>query len=203
MEREEAINKLKKLVGKNLHDLAIKFDVTVVTKNKKVNKGWAGHVCERYLNLPINSSQSPDFGNWELKSIPLKYKKNNQLTFKETMAITMIDPVNVKKNDFENSHLLTKLKKFVCVARTVGKDFSEPTYIRDVVAFDLKGEIYQSVKEDYDIVRECLLDNKRGFEKLTGKMGKFIQPRTKGPGHGSISRAFYARTLFLSKFIKL
>ena len=80
------------------------------------------------------------------------------------MAITMIDPVHAKRNDFENSHLITKLKKFVCVARTVGKDFSEPTYIHDVVAFDLKGEIYQSVKEDYDIVRECLLDNRRGLK---------------------------------------
>ena len=38
MEREEAINKLKNLVGKNLHDLAIKFDVTVVAKNKKLIK---------------------------------------------------------------------------------------------------------------------------------------------------------------------
>jgi hypothetical protein len=34
-------------------------------------------------------------------------------------------------------------------------------------------------------------------------MGKYIQPRTKGAGHGSTSRAFYARPLFLKQFIKL
>jgi hypothetical protein len=35
------------------------------------------------------------------------------------------------------------------------------------------------------------------------KMGQYVQPRTKGAGHGSISRAFYARPLFLSKFMEL
>jgi len=30
-----------------------------------------------------------------------------------------------------------------------------------------------------------------------------IQPRTKGAGHGSTSRAFYARPKFLKEFIKI
>ena len=89
MERAEAVKKLKKLVGKELHDLAKKYNVTVY-KNGKVNKGWAGHVFERYLELPINSAQSPNFGSWELKSIPLKKLKNGNLTIKETMAITSV-----------------------------------------------------------------------------------------------------------------
>ena len=33
----------------------------------------------------------------------------------------------------------------------------------------------------------------KGFSSLTGKDGKWIQARTKGAGHGSTSRAFYAR----------
>jgi len=69
------------------------------------------HIFERYLELPINSAQSPNFGFWELKSIPLKYKKNGELTFKETMAITLIDPVNVCQKEFEDSHLLAKQNK--------------------------------------------------------------------------------------------
>jgi hypothetical protein len=48
-----------------------------------------------------------------------------------------------------------------------------------------------------------LLDPQQGFETLTGRMGKFIQPRTKGAGHGSTSRAFYARPLFLKQFISI
>ncbi|KUJ96436.1 MAG: mismatch repair protein MutH [Desulfonauticus sp.] len=201
MERQEAIEKLKKLIGKELHSLAEELGVRVYSEQGKVNKGWAGHVLERYLELPLNSSRSPNFGSWELKSIPLKYKKDGNLIFKETMAITMIDPVNVLQKEFEDSHLLNKLKKIVVVARTVGKSVDEPSYIHSVVEFTLQGKLYQEVKEDYDLVRNTIRE--KGVEALTGKMGKYIQPRTKGRGHGSKTRAFYARKSFLSLFIKL
>jgi len=194
MERQEAIEKLKKLIGKELHSLAEELGVRVYSEQGKVNKGWAGHVLERYLELPLNSSRSPNFGSWELKSIPLKYKKDGTLTFKETMAITMIDPVNVLQKEFEDSHLLNKLKKIVVVARTVGKSVDEPSYIHSVVEFTLQGKLYQEVKEDYDLVRNTIRE--KGVEALTGKMGKYIQPRTKGRGHGSKTRAFYARKVF-------
>ena len=39
------------------------------------------------------------------------------LRVKETMAITMIDPVNVVAKPFGESHLLAKLQKIVVVAR--------------------------------------------------------------------------------------
>ncbi|MDI6727706.1 MAG: hypothetical protein QMD44_02105 [Thermodesulfovibrionales bacterium] len=51
MERREAINKLKELEGHDLRRLADCYDVTV-WKSGKLNKGWAGHVIERYLGLP-------------------------------------------------------------------------------------------------------------------------------------------------------
>ena len=202
MERREAIRKLQQLVGKELHGLADEYGVTIY-RNNRVNKGWAGHVFERHLQLPTNSAQSPNFGSWELKSIPLKYKKNGELTFKETMAITMIDEVNVRQKEFKDSHLLAKLRKAVVVARIVGDTIDDPSYIYSIVEFDLQGELYNSAKADYDLVREVLLDPQRGFSSLTGKMGYYIQPRTKGTGHGSVSRAFYARPRFLKEFIKL
>jgi DNA mismatch repair protein MutH len=178
MERAEAIKKLKQLVGKELHELARQHNVTIYLDGR-VNKGWAGHVFERHLEIPINSAQAPNFGSWELKSIPLKHKKGGELAFKETMAITMIDPVNVCQKEFKESHLLAKLEKIVVVARTVGKNVDEPSYIHSVVEFDLHGELYDAVKADYDLVRKTLLDPHKGFHALTGKMGYYIQPRTK------------------------
>ena len=68
---------------------------------------------------------------------------------------------------------------------------------------DLSGELYEAVRADYELVQDCLNDPKRGFSYLTGKMGVYVQPRTKGAGHGSTSRAFYARPLFLAEFINL
>jgi DNA mismatch repair protein MutH len=203
MEREEALARLSLLAGQDLHALARTYQVTVKTPSGAVNKGWAGHVCERYLGIAINPTQSPDFGSWELKSIPLKHLKNGRLAFKETMAITMIDPVQVAHTSFEDSHLLAKLRHAVCIARTVGAHVDAPSFIHSVTALDLEGDLYDAVKRDYLAVQDCIRDPQRGFAALSGRMGVYIQPRTKGAGHGSTSRAFYARTDFLKRFITL
>ncbi len=205
MERTDALERLSILEGKNLHELARELQVNVFGPSGKVNKGWAGHTFERFLGLPINSAQSPNFGSWELKVVPLKTLQNGKIAPKETMAVTMIDPYQVSRTPFETSHLLAKLQKAVIVARTVGATVHEPSYVFDVQAIDLgeDEELYDIVKADYELVRDCLNDRSRGFEALTGSMGTFIQPRTKGAGHGSTSRAFYARTQFLSRVFAL
>ena len=205
MERVDALTKLEKLEGVNLHELAKELEISLLGPSQKVNKGWAGHTFERYLGLPINSAQSPNFGSWELKVIPLKTLQSGKITPKETMAITMIDPYQVSRTPFEDSHLLSKLQKAVIVARTVGKTVHEPSYVYDVQAIDIDPgtEFYDTIREDYETVRDCLNDPNRGFTHLTGSMGTLVQPRTKGAGHGSTSRAFYARPQFLSRIFNL
>jgi len=199
MERKEAIEKISRLKGRDLRPLADELQITV-EKYGKINKGWAGHVIERYLGLPLNSSQSPNFGSWELKVIPLYYKRDGSLTVKETMAITMIDPYEVSVKNFENSHLYSKLKKILIVSRIFYNQQETRSILHDVSEFDLNDpEIYYQVKADYDLVRETIKEE--GFSALTGRMGVMIQPRTKGPGHGSISRAFYARTGFVKQIL--
>jgi DNA mismatch repair protein MutH len=201
MERKEAIQKLKRLEGENLRRLAQRYKVTV-WKNGKLNKGWAGHVIERYLGLPINSAQSPNFGSWELKIVPLKRLKTDVVVVKETMAITMIDPVNVLQKEFEESHLLTKLKKIVVCARMFESKEENASILVRVSTFDLDNPtVYKQVKSDYELVRDTIKN--KSFNALTGKMGILVQPRTKGAGHGSTSRAFYARKIFVSHILGL
>ena len=116
------------------------------------------------------------------------------------MAITMIDPFNVKNTPFEESHLLAKMKKILILSRIwEGKD--EPSsVVYGIHTFDIGNKkIYNQIKEDYELVRNTIIS--QGFDALTGKMGVFIQPRTKGAGHGSKSRAFYARVPFLKEII--
>ncbi len=201
MERDIAVKSLRELVGKDLRLLAEKHGVTV-WRDGKLNKGWAGHAIERHLGLPINSAQSPNFGSWELKIVPLKRKANGQLILKETMAITMIDPVNVRDKPFAASHLLAKLKKAVVCARIFESTAEESSRLERVAEFDLGDqEIYRAVEHDYEEVRSQIIQ--RGFESLSGRMGVLVQPRTKGPGHGSTSRAFYARKVFVERILGL
>jgi len=199
MDRKEALEKGRLLIGKDLRKLADELGITVFKAGKK-NKGWAGHVIERYLGLPINSAQAPNFGSWELKLISLKYLKSGELTVKETMAITMIDPYNVLHTPFEESHLLQKLKKMLIFAR-IWEGTNEPrSILYGIYEFDLENkELYEQIKEDYELVRNVI--KTKGFDALTGKMGVYIQPRTKGTGHGSKTRAFYARKNLLKKII--
>jgi DNA mismatch repair protein MutH len=199
MERAEAIERIKTLVGKDLRPLADKYQVTVWKDGKK-NKGWVGHVIERLLGLPINSAQSPNFGSWELKVVSLVPRKSGVLRVKETMAITMIDPFNVAQKPFEESHLLAKMRKAVVVARVHESVAEIRSLLHSVTEFDLGDtDIYEQVKADYELVRRTII--KEGFQALTGKMGILVQPRTKGKGHGSTSRAFYARTSFVAHIL--
>ncbi len=201
MEREEAIAKLSAVKGQDLVTLAQQYEVPVFKDGKK-NKGWAGHVLERYLGLPINSAQSPNFGSWELKTVSLKRLRTGALTLKETMAITMIDPFNVRNTPFECSHLLSKMEKLLMVSRVWENSLEPSSIIHGIHTFDIeKAEIYEQIRSDYELVRSVI--NKNGFEHLSGTMGTYIQPRTKGAGHGSTSRAFYARVPFLKTIIDL
>ncbi|MDI6809056.1 MAG: MutH/Sau3AI family endonuclease [Candidatus Eisenbacteria bacterium] len=199
MEREEAVKKIRLLIGKDLVPLANEYSVTIWKSPGKKNKGWAGHVIEHYLGLPINVGQSPNFGSWELKVVPLKHR-GKDLIVKETMAITMIDPYNVLNTPFEESHLLAKLSKMVAVARIFENVEETSSIVHSVGFFDLSDpHIYETVRQDYEETRRVI--GKLGFEALTGKMGVHVQPRTKGAGHGSTSRAFYARTHFVEHII--
>ena len=74
------------------------------------------------------------------------------------------------------------------------------TEFDSVTEFDLNDpQTYAIIKADYDLIRNNIL---QGIT-LSGSMGQFVQPRTKGAGHGSTSRAFYARTQFINQILGL
>lgn len=200
MERQEAMQRLLEIVGHDLRGFADKYGVTVF-KDGNLNKGWAGQVIEKYLGFSNNSLQAPNAGSWELKLISLKYLKSGKLTVKETMQVTQFNPDNVRQTGFENSHLLAKLRHVVIGARIWESVQEEKSIFYGMTTFDLLDdlEVYNQIKDDYNLVRETI--RTRGFSALKSEMGKYIQPRTKGRGHGSTSRAFYARRPFLNEFV--
>ena len=200
MEREEALTKLLTLTGQDLRPLADAYGVTVWTLGGTLNKGWVGHTVERELGLPLNSSQDPNGGSWELKTTSLKYLKNGELRPKETLAITMINPNEVVRTPFQDSHLLAKLRSMLVLARIYKGPDEESAIVYSVGEFDLdNAETYRQVENDYNAVRDAI--KSKGFDVLTGSLGELVQPRTKGSGHGSRSRAFYARAPFLKRIL--
>jgi DNA mismatch repair protein MutH len=199
--RTEALRRIKLLSGKDLRPMASEYGITV-WKNDRKNKGWAGQVIEHYLGLPQNSLQAPDFGSWELKVVPLTRAADGTVHVKESTAITMIEPAEVVANRFEDSHLYDKLRSMIVVARIFENVEDTSSILHSAAEFDLdEPSIRKQVEADYEAIRAIIRNS--GADALTGDTGKYVQARTKGRGHGSTSRAFYARAAFVAHILNL
>lgn len=195
--RANAIKNLKKYIGKDLFKLAAKNGITTYLKGKQ-NKGWKGLVLEKLAGLDTNISKAPNGLSYELKSVAFINKKNI-VSPKETMAITMINPQELIRDSFFKSHCWNKLKAIVfCSVEWKGKN-AKTAKLLSVTSLDFAedDELIKEIEADYEFIRNKL--KTEGFDSLTGKDGKWIQARTKGSGHGSTSRAFYARKGLVKK----
>jgi DNA mismatch repair protein MutH len=201
LDRKTAVRRINLLAGKDLRPMADEYRIPV-WKNGHENKGWAGLVIEHYLGLPQNSRQEPDFGDWELKVVPLLKQADGQLHVKESMAITMLEPAEVLANNFEDSHLYDKLRSMVVVSRIYESAQESRSLLHAAAEFDLDDpKIHEQVKQDYETIRAQI--GTRGIDSVTGDLGKLVQARTKGRGHGSKTRAFYARPVFVAHILNL
>ena len=196
--RRTACDTLKNYVGQDLFSLAKKHNVTVIAENGNINKGWKGLTLERVAGLRSNNKKAPNGLGWELKTASYVLK-NGMWAPKETMAITMIKCEDLEKDDFFHSHLWNKMKSLIfCAVAWNGKHSTNSSMLK-ITAMDFleTDELINEVKKDYEFIRNKL--KTQGKEALTSKDGKYVQARTKGPGHGSTSRAFYVRRCFLGK----
>lgn len=198
--RAIAIKNLKKYIGQDLRKLALKHDITTYETGKQ-NKGWKGLVLERLAGLETNVSKAPNGLTYELKSVSFHYKKD-KLAPKETMAITMINPKELKAHEFFDSHCWAKLKAIVfCAVAWHGKN-AQRAELLEVVSLDFSetDDLIMEIKADYDFIRNKLIT--QGFDSLTGWDGKWIQSRTKG-SKDSDTRAFYARPHLVAKIFEM
>jgi len=187
--RFEALQILRPYIGKDLRKVAEKFGVSVFVNGNK-NKGWAGHVLERCISIDPNCSSAPNGLGWELKTTSLRLRDDHWRP-KETLAVTMINPSRDVDTPFFQSHLWHKLERtIVCGREWINKEEPKSRLIQ-VNAFDVSDkELIALVKLDYEKIQQTIRD--RGFGALSRSLCDYIEPGTKGAGHGSISRAYYA-----------
>lgn len=118
--------------------------------------------------------------------------------------------MGVLAHSFFESHCWAKLKTIVfCAVEWNGKN-AEGGKLLKVASLDFAedDELIKEIKTDYDFIREKLI--KHGFERLTGKDGKWMRARTKGIGginprtgeRRPVTRAFYARTNLVKKIFE-
>ncbi|MBM2824937.1 MAG: hypothetical protein HW402_601, partial [Dehalococcoidales bacterium] len=112
--RKQAIENLKSYIGQDLAELTKLHGITTFETGRQ-NKGWKGLVLERLAGLQTNISKEPNGISYEIKSVSFYYVKG-KLTPKETMAITMINPEELKSQTFFESHCWDKLKSVIFCA---------------------------------------------------------------------------------------
>jgi DNA mismatch repair protein MutH len=199
--RATAIKNLSAYIGQDLRALALERGITTFETGHQ-NKGWKGLILEQLAGLENSNTKAPNGLTFEMKSVSFHYVKGKFVP-KETMAITMINPLELRAHSFFESHCWAKLKAIVfCAVLWHGKNSQSSELLR-VASLDFAetDDLILEIKADYDLIRGKLIAE--GFESLTGRDGKWIQARTKGAGHGSTSRAFYARKALVKKIFEM
>lgn len=194
--RHNALEVLHENVGKKLSVFADQHGITRRGVSGKVNKGWKGLTCEAIAGLSNSNKKAPNGLGYEIKSVPYCVKKGLWVP-KETMAITMLNTEDLLNCSFFKSCVWEKLKSLIfCMVSFEGQHSIESTLLK-VKSLDLMKDdaCIKGAEEDYEFIRDKL--RTKGYEALTAKDGNWIQARTKGAGHGSKTRAFYAKTAFL------
>ena len=178
LSREAALPRLRALIGQDLRQLAHEHGITVFRHGKK-NKGWAGQTVEACLGRSPNSDRGPDFGDWELKVVPLLLRGDDLFRVKESMAISMFRPSELETEAFEESHLFEKLRSLIVVARHFDPEGERMSIVVSAVTFDLlTSDTYDQIKEDYEEARWVLRN--QGAGGLKGEVGQLVQTRVKG-----------------------
>ena len=164
---------------------------------RTANKGATGLLLETILGVP-HSSRCLDCDDGELKVFPIKRTRAGAAVPKETIAVTMLDRVALPTEVFEASRVYRKLSRTLYVPyERVGDDvtFYAPTLLDLAVAT----EVRERLAEDYAAIRAHFT----ATGELKSSLGNLLQCRTKGPGHGSTTRAFYLRPRFMSLYVTL
>ncbi len=198
--RMTAIRNLEMYLNQDLSVLAHSFGITTFRDGKQ-NKGWKGLTLERLAGLINNNIQAPNGLGFELKSVAFCFVKG-ELQPKETMAITMLNPINLINTPFLKSHCWDKLKSLVFCAVLWQGHHNIKSELLKIKSFDFieSDTLIKEIEEDYEFIRNKLITY--GYTSLTGKDGKWIQARTKGAGHGSTSRAFYAMKALIKEIFR-
>jgi hypothetical protein len=183
----------------DLFVLAVGRAGQVFTLPKTKNKGLPGQFLETLFGIP-HTSNCWDCSDGELKMFPVKKLKKGELVPKESIAVTMLSPDELRTTDFAFSKCCKKMSRMILVPYYRTGDTIQlmmPKIIdQKEKAF---AELYATLESDYRTIQQQYLTT--GI--LQSKTGILLQNRTKGAGHGSTSRAYYLRPEFMKRCIPL
>ena len=144
-------------------------------------KGSFGNaVEEHYFHYAINSDSNADFAEvgTELKTTPLKLKKNGEYSAKERLVIQMINYMSVVDETWETSSLQKKLHKLLLIAYQYEADLNPADFlIKLVELWDVPAEDLPVFKRDWNTVVEKIRSGQA--HELSGSDTFYLEAATK------------------------
>ncbi|NFI05793.1 restriction endonuclease [Clostridium botulinum] len=126
-------------------------DYGISHENKK-RKGGLGELIEEcFFHYKCNNDSNADFdkAGVELKVTPYKINKNNSISAKERLIITMIDYFEVVHEDFFSSHLWNKCQVILLVYYLYNKSISNR------LDYQINySKLFSPTKEDIKIIKD-------------------------------------------------
>jgi DNA mismatch repair protein MutH len=166
------------------------------------NKGKVGHTLEELLGIP-KSSACLDCADGEVKCFPVKRGRGGDLVPKETVAVTMLQPEDLRTCCWEESRCCKKMAR-VLMAPYLREDdritFLRPTLLDFATEGGVPTGTAAKLKADY----EKLQREGAGAGNLHTVSGHYLQQRTKGAGGDAPkTMAYYLKKEFMKDLVSM
>jgi DNA mismatch repair protein MutH len=164
------------------------------------NKGKVGHTLEELLGIP-KSSACLDCADGEVKCFPVKRGRGGELVPKETVAVTMLQPEDLRSCCWEESRCCKKMARVLMAPYL--REGDRITFLRpkllDFGTADCTAAAAK-LKTDY----EKLQREGAGAGNMHTVSGAYLQQRTKGPGRGAPkTMAYYLKKEFMKELVPM
>jgi len=192
---ERVADRAQALVGRRLDQLGT--GIPLVAPPSAQNKGLVGRVIEAYFGIRPNSRSEADFAalGIELKTVPIRIS-DGEARAKERVSIGMIDFEALKHERWETAHVRSKLDHILFV-------FVRWEELRPVGYFEvLRAGLWRPdlatlavMKDDWERVRDLAASGRA--DQVSESLSAVLGAATKGPGHGSTTRAWSLKQPFV------
>lgn len=167
----------KQLEGKTLRTAC---HLTAIDDPHRRKGSFGNAIEEYYFHYDINSSADPDFErvDTELKTTPLRRKKNGELSAKERLVISMINYMSVVNETWETSSVQKKLNRILLIAYEYDKDLNPVDFFVDLVElWGIPPEDAPVFRHDWNIVVDKIRQGKA--HELSGSDTLYLEAATK------------------------
>lgn len=184
----EIINSYKKSSYKTYEDFQAKTVSNVPDKEISMkSKGQYGNYIEKYFyGYKPNSDSGADFEKIgvELKVTPFKVNKNNSISAKERLVLTILNYKEENLEDFYATHLWEKCSKILLLFYNglIPNQTLADYIIEKIFLYEWFEEDMAVILEDYKRITQKIKDGRA--HELSESDGNYLSTCTKGAGGG-------------------